>query len=240
MKSLLIVALFGLLSTGIAHAGVGSSQRMDKKYFEVSSVTVQEVVPTAQELYLTGLDFEELQQQQQDLGVTPSDLSDVGVVLDQMIVIGRKVVEILKAGQSVVDIKRDATAVVPFGVKEWGQLAGWKVPVTKVLQVQVKNFYGMTMIDMRLKVSAMYGGNFKGKGNFLSNVILVPSTVVTQWGFNLDLWTESRAPVNMGSNQDPIAGLGMDIRYKVKTLITEINGTADYFVTGKGEILPLP
>ena len=222
-----------MLSGVNSQAAGGKS--LDPKYFQVGEVKIQEVVPTAQELYLSQLDFNNLIE---SAAFEPNTIGivEAGVYLDQLILIGQKIVQIIKAGQSVVNIKRDVVSVVPTGISDWSQLGGWQVPVTKVLQVQVENLYGWTMIDLRLKVSAMYGGSYNGAGKYLANVIMVPSTVVTQWGYNLDLWTENRTPVNMGTSANPIAGLGFDVRYKIKTLISELNGSQDYFITGEGKI----
>jgi hypothetical protein len=82
----------------------------------------------------------------------------------------------------------------------------------------------------------MWGGNFRGRGQYLANVVVVPTQVVAQWGVTLDIWTENREPVNVGTLAEPVAGLGFDLRYRAKTWVSEVNGTQDYFITGNGEM----
>lgn len=202
----------------------------DQRSLEISSVTFTEVVPTAAELYSDALVKTNKAAVLQSFDFTNLDWS-------QMVMIGEKIIEIVKAGAPVVNIKRDAVSVVPAGVQSWEQLSGWQAPVTKVYEVGAVNGWGMNVVKMRLKVSAMYGGGVDGRGQYVANVIIVPTELVVQWGFNVDLWSENRAPVNMGTLANPTAGLGFDIRYKVTSLLTQINGTQDYFITGKGEIL---
>jgi hypothetical protein len=138
-----------------------------------------------------------------------------------------------------VNIKRDAVSVMPLGVQTWHQLAGWQAPVTKVYNVAITNYLGMNVVDLRLKVSGMWGGNVDGKGQYLANVMVVPVNTRVLWGWTLDLWTENREPVNNGTMEAPRAGLGFDIRYKATTMLNELNGTQDYFITGDGNILAL-
>jgi hypothetical protein len=199
-------------------------------YFRAKKVTVTEGVPTAAEI-AAGY-----------LAPTPSTLQTLSAIdlknLDwnAMVMIGEKVIDILKAGRPVVNIQRDSVAVVPGGVADWQLLAGWQVPVTKIYNFTIQNYLGMDVVSLRLKVAAMWGGNLSGKGQYLANVNVVPEATRVLWGWNLDLWTENHAPVNAGSVDAPVAGLGFDIRYKATTLINEMDGASAYYVTGDGKI----
>ncbi len=203
--------------------------QIDPNFYNKLEASVEEVVPRAAELYSDYLvsptaSFESVDLQELDW--------------DQVILIGEKIIEIVKAGESVVDIRRDTVAAVPAGITDWRQLAGWQVPSTKVYAFVVKNGWGMKVVDVRLKISAMWGGNFEGKGAYLSNVLIVPTQVKVIWGFNLNIWSENREPVNTGSVENPVAGLGFDIRYQLvgKVPLNNISMTQDYFIHGTGQI----
>lgn len=201
-------------------------------YYQVSSVTVKEVVPTAEEIASGYL----LVAPQLQMGV----LEDIGQMdWNALWLLGQKVIEVLKAGAPVFNMKRDAVAVVPKGLTDWQQLAGWQAPVTKAYEMKISNGLGMDVVDLRLKVSAMHGGNLNGRGQYLANVMVVPTATRVLWGWSVDLWTENRDPVNTGSLEMPTAGLGFEIRYKATTLFNEINGAQDYFVTGDGQLQQL-
>jgi hypothetical protein len=221
MMKTTFVCLIALVSSATAFAD-------DADYYKVSELTVREVVPTPAELYSDYL------LPQTDVAPAPAPLQSID--WNAMVLIGEKLIEIVKAGKPVVNLRRDAVAVVPQGVTAWDQLSNWQAPNTKVYSVTSKNYLGLTVVDLRLKVSAMYGGGIDGKGKFLANVIVVPSSISVLWGFNLDVWTENRSPVNMGSAADPVAGLGFDLRFRYGSAVVEKVGAQDYFVTGTGEI----
>ena len=162
--------------------------------------------------------------------------SDAGFSFDlnDVMTIGQKIYDIVKENQPVVTIKRALVSVVPGGATDWTQLQGWKAPMTKVLEVNVKNLYGATTVYLRLKVTANYGGNARGVGHYLANVNMVPTQVSASWGYNVDVSVEAANGVNSGTSDDPIAGLGLDIRYHVHTLLSDLNGDQDYWLTGDG------
>jgi hypothetical protein len=225
-----ITLLLGLLAF-LPATVLASEATESKNYYKISSIAVEEVVPTAEEIasgYLVRTE-------------SPKAFLEGVETLDwnAMVLIGEKIIQIIQAGKAVVNIKRDAVAALPVGVNNWQELAGWQAPVTKVYTVKVTNYLGMEVVDLRLKVSAMWGGNMAGKGQYLSNVVIVPSALKVLWGWNLDLWSENRDPVNSGTLEAPKAGLGFDIRYRVTTMLNELNGTQDYFITGDGNILAL-
>lgn len=222
--------LFLVLGLVLSTTGFANDVKTDA-YYLADKVTVTEVVPTAEEIasgYL--LPNPAPNAFIEELG---------GLDLNTMVLLGQRVIELVKAGAPVVNIKRDTVSVVPAGLQDWQLLAGWHAPVTKVYNVQVKNLFGMNVVDMRLKVSGMWGGNVNGKGQYLANVLVVPVSTTVLWGWTMDLWTENREPVNNGTLEAPRAGLGFDVRYKIVSPLAELNGTQDYFITGNGQIQAL-
>jgi len=215
-KALSLIAVF---SSTTLHGAMASD------YYDISEFKVQEVVPTAEELYSELIQPREIQE---------PELHSID--WSQLVLLGEKLIEIIKSGRPVGNVRRDAVAVVPSGIQAWDRLTGWKSPVTKVYGIIAKNKLGVTVIDLRLKVSAMYGGSLNGKGRYLANVIVVPSSISIAWGFNCDVWTENRNPINMGTSANPVAGLGFDIRFRYGSALKEMIGAQDYFVTGDGLI----
>lgn len=199
--------------------------------YRVGPLEIREVVPTPSELYSEFLVPE--------AKVSPSPELQ-GIDWGTVVLIGEKLIPIIKAGAPVVNVRRDAVSVIPQGVRAWDELAGWKAPATKVYSVTAKNYLGLTVVDLRLKVSAMYGGGMDGKGKYLANVIVVPSSIYVLWGFTLDVWTENRDPVNTGSKSAPVAGLGFDVRFKYGNVLNLQEGAQDYFVKGDGSIQENP
>jgi hypothetical protein len=228
MKTLILSLFLASLVSIQAKADVSAN---DEAQFTIADVKMTEVVPTAAELYSEALEPK----------VQPSlqTFEIAGIEWTNLVTIGEKLIEIIKAGAPVVNIKRDVVSVVPQGVTSWEQLSGWQVPITKVYEVKATNNWGSDVVKVRLKVSAMTGGGIDGRGQYVANVTIVPTEIVVQWGFSLDVWSENRPPMNMGTTAMPVAGLGFDVRYKVTSLFTQKNGTQDYFITGAGSLLEM-
>lgn len=225
MKKLILVLSLPLILFSVS---VQAEENTEADKLAITEVIVTEEVPSAEEYW-------GFMPQAEEPAPIPEDEFQ-GIDWDKIVRIGRELIEIIKANQPVVNIKRDTVAAIPAGISDWQVLAGWQVPVTRVFRVWMKNAYGMTMVDIRLKASAMYGGNYQDRGRYLANVIIVPTQVVVHWGVTLDIWSEVREPVNVGSMAQPVAGLGFDLRYRAKTMMSEINGAQDYFITGNGDM----
>jgi len=155
---------------------------------------------------------------------------------NSILLVGNKIVDIVKANQPVVNVKRDAVSATPAGITDWQMLSGWKPPLSKNYNIVMKNKFGMEVVRVRVKVTAMWGGSAAGRGQYLANVIMVPVETYVAWGWSLDLWSENRDPVNAGTFEQPIAALGFDVRYKVKTYFNEMAGMQDYYITGDGKL----
>ena len=108
--------------------------------------------------------------------------------------------------------------------------------MSKTYNVTMKNNFGMEVVRVRVRVTGNWGGSAAGRGQYLANVIMVPVETYVAWGWSLDLWSENRDPVNTGTFEQPIAGLGFDIRYRVKTYFNELGGMQDYWITGDGQL----
>ncbi len=213
-----LTVFIGLFSLNNAQA---NRDPLEGAHFEI-----QEVAPTAAELV-------------PELSSRGMNVTDVPAVdeFSQMMVIGRQIFDVIKAGEPVVNIQRDTFSVVPAGITEWNQLHGWEAPVTRVYNVNLVNGLHRSMVELRLKISAVPGGQLNGKGHYLANVIIVPTLIQVGWGVKLDVWSEAQKPVNVGTLSDPIAAIGVDVRFKAKTLLNEVNGTQDYFIRGDGNVM---
>lgn len=232
--------VFALALSALSFAAHADDQNV-ANFYTIGNVSIHEEVPTSEEIYLGN----DILNNQASVTAAPSlqafNLVDVGATLDQLILIGGKVVNIIKQGAPSVDIKRDAVHVVPKGVQDWQQLGGWQVPTTKVFSLSFTNLFNMEVVSVRLKMSGTWGGSYNGRGRYLSNVYIVPTNVWALWGFNVNVWMENHDPVNVGSKQNPVAGLGVDLRYSVNSVlpITTQTGAQDYFFAGDGRLLQL-
>lgn len=229
MKKILTILTLSFTIGAASSANATADTAPD--YYKISAVKITEEIPTAVELASNMLPPE----------ATPelNSFDFTAIDWNTMVLLGQKLVQIIEAGKPIVNIKRDAVSVVPAGISAWEQLSGWQAPVSKVYRVEMENGLGMSVVDIRLKVSALWGGGYNGKGNYLSNVVASPTAVTVLWGYQLDLWTEQREPVNTGTLEQPVAGLGFEIRYRSKTPFAETTGAQEFFIKGDGQILEM-
>jgi hypothetical protein len=221
-----------MLLTAILTLSAGAARADDQQipdFYRLRPATVKEVVPTAAEIYSDFITPPVAAQKQPSIEAFTLDWSTI-------VTIGEKIIDIVKAGKPVVNVTRDTIAAVPGGVSAWTQLSGWQAPITKVYSLTAQNNLGMTIVDMRLKVSANTGGGIDGKGKFIANLVVVPSSIYVLWGFSADVSSSHQEAVNMGLSDNPIAGMGFDINYKYSSPLFTQQGAQSYFVSGDGVI----
>jgi len=193
----------------------------------IPSVPSVPTLPTVQ----AGQDSSSMQFQQ---GV--SNASAVVALLDQIVNLVDKVFTIIAKGQPVVDINVNYANAVPYGISHWTQLQGWKAPAIKRYAINYKNLYGMKVVKIEFQVHYTYGGNYNGKGKYLTGVTVEPTKVDTMWGWNVDMVAEvpDSTITNVGTSEDPIAAMQVQLRYKVHSIMSDVQQKAIFYVRGDG------
>jgi len=244
MKSFIVVLFPALFSTALA-------QQADlTRHYQIQEVTVREV-PHSQEARLGTMAVDNFTQgctAESTSGLTgqPSDAVDpiaavdmIDVIVDKIINIGKKIWAIVEAGRPVVNIKVDTANALPAGVKCWDELEGWGAPASKVYQVSYKNGFGVSVVSYAFRVSFISGGSYKGQGKYITLATFQPSDIYVAWGFNLDATGTVPMVFNQGSKMDPIAGMQLNMDWKVTSPLTEIRQAESFFVNGQGEFKKL-
>lgn len=161
---------------------------------------------------------------------------DVIPVLDQIINIGQKIWKIIVDNRPVVDVRNQYATALPKGVTGWSSMSGWKPPQGTVYQLVAKNSYGGTVINVRYQVLRTYGGSYEGKGKYLTAVTVEPLLVEVAWGykFNLEAAVPDTSVVNVGTTENPIAGMMPQLAWRISTPIKDSQGKGLYWVQGDG------
>jgi hypothetical protein len=198
------------------------AQAEDEKYFTIGSV-----------------EFSEVLREYDDSPMTPSDLGgDLGgavVILDQVVNLGQKMWKLVEENKPVVDWKEPPRATaLPKGLENWTQLQGWQNPQARVYRVAFKNLYGVEVVNFKYRVSFTPGGNLKGKGGYLANVSVVPAELSVAWGYKFNASAEVAEVLNAGTQEAPVAGLEVLVRWQVDTVLKHDRGTGAFFVRGDG------
>lgn len=158
--------------------------------------------------------------------------------IDRIVNLMQKVFEIIEKNQPVVNINVNYANAVPYGVTHWTQLQGWSKPATKKYAFSMKNAYGMEVVKVTYQVHYTYNGNYQGKGKFLTGVTVEPLNVETAWGYKVSLTAEvpDSTIVNVGTHDNPIAAMQVQLKWTVHTIVKDITSKAIYYVQGDGFI----
>ena len=163
--------------------------------------------------------------------------SGVVALLDQIVNLVDKIFTVIAKGQPVVDINVNYANAVPYGISHWTQLQGWKAPAIKRYSISYKNLYGIKVVKVEFQVHYTYGGNYNGRGKYLTGVTVEPTKVDTLWGWNVDMVAEvpDSTIANVGTSEDPIASMQVQLRYKVHSIMSDIQQKAIFYVRGDGQ-----
>jgi hypothetical protein len=161
-----------------------------------------------------------------------SILDEIG--WDQIVNIGQKVWEIVQAGKPVVNIETPVAYALPRGLNCWTDLEHWQAPRTQVYEVSYKNGFGMEVVKFRFRLHYTYGGGKAEMGQYLANVSVLPAELNVLWGYNFDAKVEVQPAINLGSRENPIGGLELNVRWTVKTVLKESINSFHFFVQGDG------
>jgi hypothetical protein len=161
---------------------------------------------------------------------------DVIPILDSIVNLGEKIWKIIKDNAPVVNVKVQYASALPEGIKSWTQMGGWQRPKGTIYELTAKNAYGMQVIKLRYQVLRTAGGNYKGKGKFLTGVTVEPLLIETAWGYHFDL--NANVPdstiANVGTSEDPIAAMTAQLGWRIATAIKDSQGKSLYYLQGDG------
>lgn len=157
-------------------------------------------------------------------------------MLDNVVNLVDKIFTLIAKNQPVVNINVNYANAVPFGTSHWTQLQGWSRPSTKKYAFVMKNLYGGEVVKVMYQVHWTHSGNFNGVGKFLTGVTVEPLSVTASWGYNVDLTAEvpDSTVANVGTSANPIASMQVQLKWKVHTIVKDIQQKAIYYVQGDG------
>lgn len=172
------------------------------------------------------------------VGPLPPDKrkTDAIPVLDEIVNLGLKAWKIIAENKPVVDIKTQFATALPRGAKNWADMAGWRPPTGVIYDLSAKNAYGLRVVHVRYQVLRTYGGSYAGTGRYLTAVTVEPLLVEVGWGYHFafDAAIPDKSIVNVGTSADPVAGMMVQLGWRVATPIKDSSGESVYFVQGDG------
>jgi hypothetical protein len=172
-----------------------------------------------------------------DLRTISEDLDGTEVVLDQIINVGKKVWDLIDQGKPVVNVSSNVATALPQGAKCWLDLQRWQAPKYKAYEVTYKNAYGVTVVDIAYRIVYLAGGDVNGKGQYIGYATVEPLKVRVLWGFHVNLAATVPTVYNMGTKEDPVAGMNMQVKWSVDGVMSLVHdeSTRSYFLNGRGD-----
>lgn len=158
------------------------------------------------------------------------------ISFEDIINTGQKIWEIIKANKPVFNHDRKWSSALPSGVKSGFDLSGWKMPKSHTYRYVATNLYGVNVVDLTFKVVYTYGGGKNGKGKYLMNVSVIPVSVDLKIGFTANVSIEVPEVFNMGTNDEPVAGMTLLVKTDIDTPFQTRDAVQVFTISGNGEI----
>lgn len=157
----------------------------------------------------------------------------------EIMAIGEKIWQIVKDGAPVLNFTTFSASAIPQNSVCPFNMAGWSMPQSKTFELTYKNLLGMEVVNFRYKLIYSYGGSFEGRGAYLANVSVHPADIHVAWGQSFDASVAIANVLNVGSTQDPVAGMQVNLEWNVGNALNKFKSQRIYFVNGRGEAVEL-
>ncbi len=157
---------------------------------------------------------------------------------DQIVNLAKKVFDIIAENKPVVDVTVNYANAIPANITHWTQLQQWEMPATRTYAFTAKNMMGSKVVDVKYQVIYTYGGNFNGKGKYLTGVSVEPLSVNVGWGYKFSMTCEvpDSTVANVGTSDNPVAAMNLILKWKMASVLKESDGRNVYYVRGDGAI----
>lgn len=162
-------------------------------------------------------------------------------VARDIVALGEAVYELVKKGRPTNVTEYAPISVVPRDptTKEYidpFELEGFSFPVEKNFVTNIKDGTGSSAVTFSYKVLYSYGGSYNGKGRYLTNVIVVPGSVRTSFGWDFNATMKLSGIMNHGTKADPVAGIMITLKYQMNTWSSAFERNDTIHITGNGEL----
>jgi len=147
---------------------------------------------------------------------------------------GAQAWNIINNGQPNVNLNYYYASALPSSFS-WTEVVGWKGPKKIIYSLEAKNLYGITVLNMKYMITYYYGGNIKGKGNYIANFTIKPIEFNIKWGFNFNMDIKISNPMNIGKADDPMAYIQADLNWSFSSILSKYSEFNTYAVKGNGE-----
>jgi hypothetical protein len=160
-------------------------------------------------------------------------------VIEDIINLGEKIWTIVEAGRPTLDYSIKSANALPSSANCAFELTNWQRPRAVRYQINYRNGFGMNVVSMEYKVIYTPGGKWQNSGSYLANVSIHPSDIQVSWGFSLNATVEVEQIINLGSAEEPAAGMQISLEWDVLNPMNAVKSKEVFFVEGTGDMFQL-
>lgn len=176
-----------------------------------------------------------------------TDLGQAISVVKDLVALGKEIYPLVEKGRPVVTSDFKGFSVLPrLGGEgqnvlfpEFYEMENWWSPGFSRYEVDLKNIYGLSMVRFVFSVHYQPGGTYEGKGKYLTNVAVVLDELLVRWGFDFSAKVKLVGITNLGTKENQVAGLTLQVEYVAKSVMNEFQNASRFFVSGDGVIKKL-
>ncbi len=172
-----------------------------------------------------------------------ANIGQVIIVAKELIALGERVYEIVKKGKPVLNMSFAPISVLPKkadgSAVDILDTEGWAMPKAHKVRMVYKNLYGVEVVSFNYTLVFAHSGSYDGKGAYITAAQIMPANVRVSWGFELNATMKLVGLQNHGSRQSPVAGAVLGVNYKVESVLSTIDTTDTFHITGRGQLTQL-
>lgn len=171
---------------------------------------------------------------------SPNIIKDYLDIFSNILVFGEKVWKLVRDNAAVLKVENRAISVLPNVLDQKVtpmDLEQWQWPKNKVFHFVGYSNFGNVLADMVYTLHFSYGGQYEGKGQYLTGVDITPSKVYVKWGNKLEVKSDLKSVVNLGAKDNPLVAATLEVAFRLDTPFSSRLMTDLITVAGDGQIV---
>jgi hypothetical protein len=159
--------------------------------------------------------------------ISPGDIATI-------VNLGKEAWTFIEDRKPVVKYALTSANALPRGARCWLDLEAWSRPRARQFRVVYKNLYGFEIVEFAFRLVFTPGGSFRGKGRYLSHVTVLPAEIDVPWFFKLNAATTVKNVFNLGTADNPLAGIELLVEWQVETVLQHKQQSMSFGIYGDG------
>lgn len=170
------------------------------------------------------------------LNTANAAVDKAALIVDKIVNIGEKIWSVVEKGRPVQNFHNTVANALPANASTWTDLISWKQPETKVIGMSYKNAYGIEVVRFVYRIILLSGGSVNGVGNYIGYAAVEPVELTTAFMYTFNSEAVVVNIFNKGTNENPLAGMILTVRWSVETVVKKSAGSHTFFMDGVGHI----